>query len=99
MKLKKALTLFCFLVLMFQLLPVWQLGKLLFQNSLTEELPHDNCTPDCKDHFPFKKVFTFSHYQSNFFVTEKGIPQYIHLADALPLHVAGEIHTPPPNLI
>lgn len=99
MKLKKAITLFCFLVLMFQLLPVRQLGSLLFQSSLTEELTHDDCTPDCKDHFPFKKDFTFLHYQSGLFITQASVIQYIHFADALPLHVAGEIHTPPPNSI
>ena len=83
---------------MCQLLPVRQLGKLLMKGQLTEELAHDDCTPDCKDHFAFKKDFTHADPTFHVTIAEASASQYIHFADALPTHFPGDIHTPPPNV-
>ena len=83
---------------MCQLLPVRQLGKLLFKNGITEELSHDDCSPDCKEHFPFKKDFIHADQPAHVWIAEFKALQYIHFADVLPVPFAGDIHTPPPNI-
>ena len=98
MKGKQVITLFCFVMLMCQLLPVRQLGKLLFKNGITEELSHDDCSPDCKDHFPFKKDFIHADQSIHIRIGEAAASQYIHFADTLPTHLPGDIQTPPPDI-
>lgn len=85
-------------MLMCQLLPVRQLGSLLFKGQITEEPAHDDCAPDCKDHFPFKKDFTHADGQVHIMCSEADALQYIHFTDALPKPFHGDIHTPPPNI-
>src|SRR4051812_33198524 len=100
MKLKTFISIFCLVVLMFQLLPVKQLGSLLFSNQIQEELPHasDDVEKDIKGKLDFKKEFYPSHdfAQVNYIYTNA--ISYIHFATALPFPHAGEIHTPPPNI-
>ena len=85
---------------MFQVLPVKQLGSLLFSNQLQEELPHatEDVEKDSKGKLSFKKDFECTHS----FVQVNGILfniiSYIHFATALPNTHSGDIHTPPPNI-
>ena len=86
---------------MFQMLPVKQLGSLLFSNQLQEELPHGiggDVEKDTKGKLDFKKDFCCTHYvaQINYIYTNAIL--YFHFATALPVPHAGEIHTPPPNI-
>ena len=102
MKLKTFISTICLTVLMFQLLPVKQLGSLLFSNQLQEELPHDagsDVEKDMKGKVDFKKEFCCTHdfAQINFIYTAS--IAYIHFATALPKLHAGDIHTPPPNIL
>jgi len=85
---------------MFQLLPVKQLGSLLFSNQLQEELPHTvdgGIEKDMKSKIDFKKEFCCTHNfaQINYIYTSA--TAYIHFVTALPLLHAGDIQTPPPN--
>ncbi len=100
MKLKTFISLFCLVVLMFQMLPVKQLGSLLFSNQIQEELPHaaPEVEKDMKGKLDLKKEFCCTHNfaQLNYIYTNAVC--YIHFATALPIPHAGEIHTPPPNI-
>ena len=85
---------------MFQLLPVRQLGSLLFSNQLQEELPHasNEVEKDLKGKLDFKKEFYPTHDFALVNYIFSSTTSYIHFATALPLPHAGEIHTPPPNV-
>lgn len=100
MKLKTIISLFCLVVLMFQLLPVKQLGSLLFSNQIQEELPHsmDDVEKDIKGKLDFKKDFCCTHDFAEINHISANAIGYIHFATALPAAHAGEIHTPPPNI-
>lgn len=86
-------------MLSFQLLPVRQLGRLLFKGQMTEELAHDDCAPDCKDHFPFKKDFTHADQPVHIVISKAIASQYIHFTDALPKPFYIDIQTLPPNTV
>ncbi len=99
MWLRRIITLFCFIVLSFQLLPVRQLGSLLFSNQLTEECPHDSdgAIKDSKDMPDFKKDFIVSYgFIACSFMTASN-NSYIHFSTELPSFLASDVHTPPPN--
>ena len=98
MKFKKFIALLCFIILCIQALPVRQLGAVLFNNQITEELSHAD---DAKkqgaekesDHYLpafyscyFQEVGSTSNHtaQNNF--------------NLVLLHIA-EVQTPPPNLM
>ena len=94
---KKIYTLFLLLVLLIQMLPVQQMGSLLFSNQLTEELPH----PEDPD-----KDFAKKEFKSDYLSTTSAsfISAYIDfsynhrfMADVIPQNYSGEIHVPPPN--
>jgi len=84
---------------MFQVLPVEQLGSLLFSNQIQEELPHAAAAveKDTKGKVDLKKEFCCTHNFAaiNYIYTNAAC--YIHFTTALPLFHAGDIQTPPPN--
>ena len=78
-------------------LPVRQIGRFLFNSTLSEELPHDiDSVKDdcCKWAVPPVHPYDGSApgLESNAF-----IGAYIHYAAALPANHSGDIQTPPPN--
>ncbi len=97
--LKKIITLFCLLILSTQMLPVEQIGAMLFSNQLQEEIPHcldidkeakgKLCT--LKDDLLFPSLATLSIY------FKANNQAYFHFTVSLPSCHAGEIPTPPPN--
>jgi len=95
---KKFCTLFLLLVLAIQILPIRQMGNLLFSNQFTEELPHSFDTDkDC-----CKKAFLKSDYLStpSFTICSVFISlslQHPDFTDAIPQNHTGDIHVPPPN--
>ncbi|MBH2004008.1 MAG: hypothetical protein I8H66_04895 [Sphingobacteriia bacterium] len=96
---KKLITYFLLLVMSIQILPVQQLGRMLFCNQFTEELSHQGLDTD-KDGFQkgFDKGVCL--YTSGFFfdINSSTISsQYLHFADAIPLSHEVDIHVPPPN--
>ena len=101
MKLKSLLSSLCIIVLMFQVLPVKQLGSLLVGNQIQEELPHadnDDVGKDIKGKLDFKKDFCCTHSFAALNYIHTNAVCYIHFATALPSPHAGDIHTPPPNI-
>ncbi len=85
---------------MFQLLPIKQLGNMLFSNQIQEELPHEmnDVEKDFKGKLDFKKDFCCVHDFAPANYIFSNAVSYIEFATALPDFHAGDIHTPPPNL-
>ncbi|MBI2284376.1 MAG: hypothetical protein HYU71_11760 [Bacteroidetes bacterium] len=95
---KKFCTIFLLMVLAIQILPIWQMGSLLFSNQFTEELPHSTSV----DKSCLQKVDLKSDYLSA--SPETAVSAYMHassqhqgFADAIPQNFTGDIHVPPPN--
>jgi hypothetical protein len=96
---KKLITYFLLLVMSIQILPVQQLGRMLFCNQFTEELPHQGLDTD-KDGFNkgFDKGICLYTSGFHFGINSSNISsQYLHFADAIPLSHEVDIHVPPPN--
>jgi len=94
---KQFCTVFLLMVMTIQILPIQQLGSLLFNNQFTEEVPHS--VPIEKGNF--QKAFLRSDYISTIF---ESISSHIsatsphhYLDDAIPPNHTGDILVPPPN--
>lgn len=95
---KKICISFLLLVMAIQILPVQQMGRALFSNQFTEEMPHAvdadkdfSKKADCKSDYLFTDSFSFSSAFIN-------SPFSHHtVADTIPQNHAGDIHVPPPN--
>ena len=95
---RKIYTYFLLLVLSTQMLPLQQIGSILFSNQINEEIPHGCST----DNGPmgkafFKNDFLSTHDLSFTAALVNGSPQHLHTADAIPQNHTGDIHVPPPN--
>ncbi|MES2003886.1 MAG: hypothetical protein V4450_05150 [Bacteroidota bacterium] len=96
---KKICTVFLLLVLAIQILPIPQMGSLLFSNQFTEEIPH---APIHIDKSCLLKAFLRNDYLSAALITPisgfiNASLQHQCFADAIPQNHTGEIHVPPPN--
>jgi hypothetical protein len=97
MKAKKIIALFCLLFIGLQALPVKQLGAILFNNQITEEIAHAN--DGGKKHFSenpsdhYLPVYAHSYVHENIGTNNHTTHGYFPLVQ---LHVA-EVQTPPPN--
>jgi len=98
MKLKKIIALICLVVLSIQVLPVQQIGAMLFNNQITEEIAHSS---DCgKKVNGEKEVHNFFPDVLNNTGKELAVTnnQSIYSRSRLvKLHIA-EVPTPPPNI-
>lgn len=95
---KRFYSLFLLLVLTIQILPIRQMGGLLFRNQFTEELPHSIHI----EKSGFQKAFLRNDHLSNTVSTdspdlENAASGHRHFADAIPQNFTGDIHVPPPN--
>ena len=79
-----------------QLLPIKEMGKLLFNNQIVEEHPVDGCTDTVKlaKELKFLKQFDGCLHQITSLSVSSG--HYNFFAE-IPLGPAREIHCPPPN--
>lgn len=93
---KKALTILSILIFSIQLLPLTQVGSLLFSSQLTEELPHSFSVEKATDlkFEPAKPEFNLAPG----LISSSSQIIYIHFASSLPDNHEGEIQTPPPNV-
>lgn len=94
---KQFYTVFLLMVMTIQVLPIQQMGSLLFSYRFTEEIPH--AAPIEKGNF--QKAFLRSDYFSTSF---EGVSSYIHantrplfFDDAIPPNHTSDILVPPPN--
>jgi hypothetical protein len=95
---KKICTYFLLLVLGIQVLPLQQMGSLLFSNQFNEEIPHAQEA----DNGPFNKAVIKSDFLSAQFFALSSVhllltPKNLPIADAIPQNHAGDILVPPPN--
>ncbi len=96
---KKLYTLFLLTVLAIQILPIQQMGRMLFSNQFTEEIPHgsidfdkDGCKKDVlKNDYLFTPAFSLG---TAFISYTLWHPE---MATAIPANHTGDIHVPPPN--
>lgn len=95
---KRIINIFLILVLAIQILPIQQMGKLLYCNQFTEEIPHgmDNSGESIKQ----------TESKSDFISTPEMSLLKIHgfiavirpiITDVIPQNYTTEIHVPPPN--
>lgn len=78
------------------MLPVKQVGFVLFSNQITEELPH---TIDAKVKLCLAKEYPFVETNiSSSFIFSAIDKAYFHFAVTLPVLHHGDIQTPPPNI-
>jgi|SRR5205809_5591082 len=98
MQLKKAIALFCLIVLCMQVLPVKQIGAILFNNQITEEIAHahDSKKQTAKnesDHY-FPAYLNYAAQE----ITGANKHNAHKRFDLVRLHYA-EVPTLPPNLV
>jgi hypothetical protein len=94
---KQFYTVFLLMVMAIQILPIQQMGSLLFNNQFTEEVPHS--VPVEKG--SFQKAFLKSDY---FSTAVESVSSYINASsqyrcfdDAIPPNHTSDILVPPPN--
>ncbi len=94
---KKYYTLFLLTVLAIQILPIKQMGSLLFSNTFTEEIPHADIDKGCFKKAEIKSdyLYTASFTLGSAFIDFRS--QHPHLSVAIPPNHTNEIHVPPPN--
>ncbi len=97
---KKLCTFFLLLVLTIQALPIRQMGRMLFSNQFTEEIPHSveidkgiGKTLLLKSDYLSLTNFSIGHSHDGF------LRMHLPLSDALPKNHSDEIHVPPPNRV
>lgn len=99
MLLRKIITCILLLTLCIQILPVRQMGALLFSNQINEELSHDlislkEVKLKCTDS-EFLLTFCAPAINANW----QNASAYLHYSAVIPNNHTAEIHTPPPNEI
>ncbi|MEZ2441584.1 hypothetical protein QFZ51_000638 [Chitinophaga sp. W3I9] len=92
---KKLIGIFLLALMVSQLLPIKEVGKLLFNNQIVEEHPVDCGGDHIKIAKELKFCKQFDEIQFNPLLI-LGILQY-HLMEDIPSNPAQEIHAPPPN--
>jgi len=98
MKVKKVIAFICLLVLSIQVIPLRQIGSMLFNNQITEEIAHGS---DCgkkmngekEVHNFFPVVFNTNARE----ITGTNNQSIYSRSRLVKLHVA-EVPTPPPNI-
>jgi hypothetical protein len=93
------------LIFSFQILPVKELGKMLFKNQLTEEIK-ETCDTDVEDAEslklkkeadPFHPSTSHSEYVARIQFLSHSLQTALHQAERLPIPHVADIFTPPPN--
>jgi hypothetical protein len=98
---RRILNIFLLLVFAIQLLPLQQIGRMLYSNQLTEEVP-DTVDYDFGKQVG-KRMINFNEYLEphyelihHHFTSED--QAFIITHDAIPPNYAADIHVPPPNI-
>ena len=100
MKLKKVIAVICLIVLATQVIPLRQIGAMLFNNQITEEIAH---TSDCGKKSSGEKEY--QHYATPAVLSNAALElsvtnnQSIYARDRLVRQHVDEVPTPPPNLV
>jgi len=89
------------IIFSFQVLPVKELGKLLFKNTMTEEVHESDCDADdapikLKKDSDFFKLSEIEISAQTIYLNKK-ISTALHKSEWLPKHHVPDIFAPPPN--
>ncbi|WP_143308662.1 hypothetical protein [Chitinophaga vietnamensis] len=95
---KKIIGIFLLGLMVSQLLPVKEVGKLLFNNQIVEEHPVDGCGGDHVKLTKELKCCTLFDSTLRLDPLLLLTPVQYHLFEDIPSGPAREIHTPPPNI-
>ena len=93
---KKIIGIFLLSLMVSQLLPIKEVGKLLFNNQIVEEHPVDACG----DHTKIAKEIKFFNISAELALNAPLLilEQYLQFCEDIPSNPAMEIHAPPPNI-
>jgi hypothetical protein len=95
--LKKLVNILLIVVLTVTILPIKQVGSMLFKNQWTEEL-NDHSEQHEKKQQPEKWTCLTHHDLVNQALgNANGVVQFFAYSQRLPVNPSGEIHSPPPN--
>jgi len=98
MILKRIISVILLLTLSLQVLPVKQIGAILYSNQINEELPHTDTFKEIT-----KKQISLSEYllSSNFAFSAyiNNISRLIDYSSKIPANYSPEILVPPPNIV
>ena len=96
----KVIAFFLSLLMVMQMLPLRQIGKVLASNQWTEELPHDadeaGKDPTVKFNHPLLPPANYTSISS---VSETKALAYIHHSQQIPSNHSTEVVTPPPDSV
>src|SRR5947209_6619346 len=98
----KIISFFLCVLMVLQVLPVKQIGKMLCANQWTEELPHGSDDDGGKADLstPFQKVFLPVHgFTGPSFMAETKAMAYIHRSDQIPSNHSTDVVSPPPDVL
>ena len=102
MRYRNLISFLLLLILCVQILPVKEIGSVLFSNQINEELPHacDDAGKDGKIKIPdFKDDLQGSYFLSTIFYNAASVHQYTAYTSVLPHNHSCEIPTPPPDIM
>ena len=98
---KRFVNILLILVLLVTVLPLKQVGRMLFDNQWTEEISeHSDQGPEKKSQ-PAKWTFlgNLSHEDEVKSLLTQDLLHNSHFSQTLPINPSGEIHSPPPNRV
>ena len=102
---KKLIAYIFLFIFSFQVLPIKEIGKILFKNQLTEEIKEADCSQKGdedlsklnKEGDPYHNIDWEYQKTARLLYLSHSLQTAIHQAERLPKHHVGEIFTPPPN--
>ena len=98
MKLKKIIAVICLTVLITQVIPLRQIGAILFNNQLTEEIAHgSDLGKKLAEEKELHTYYPFISTQEKILSDINNHSMYAH-ARLVKQHVA-DVPTPPPNIV
>ncbi|MGE5107830.1 MAG: hypothetical protein ACM3H8_09820 [Sphingobacteriales bacterium] len=82
-----------------QILPIVQIGRVLYQNPLTEELPHSTTSAPAPNSFleEIHKAYLHNLQNTGIRLHTQVITHRIHETENISTQFIGEVQTPPPN--
>lgn len=87
------------LVFSTQVLPIAQIGRMLYQNQLTEELPHSSTSAPAPNSFieELHKAYWHDEQGENVRLYTLIITHHLHESEKFSTQFVAEVQTPPPN--
>ncbi len=96
--LKKIIVILLSFVLCIQAIPILQVGKLLFNNQLNEEVVHDiDFEKDVVKNINNKSDFLQPEILFASIYNHHSFHSYTQFSETIPLNHSYDIHVPPPN--